>query len=270
MLKPPSINIFSAPPVFLVAALVIAGVFLVAGCEHDVPPEARPTRIVILDVSASTINAREDYYEHFKATTREFALQKGEMQVIVAAGDPLVESNPKLYDFSPAPELIGRPSFETSDLCRQADDASDEVYYDLLENSPVENRERTALLRAFVLADRVAGSPAGEFDIVVYSDGLENTDLYIEDLENDGTIAEAIDRLEDEDLIPTKLSGVPIRWVLPGYDPDGSEGAPDPRTMERFWKAWAKRAGAELTWGEPLPEEISETVSQRCSERTSD
>ncbi len=242
--------------------LGVAGVFLLAGCnprggqqggqQGDQPEVPPPTRIVILDVSNSTAGSRNDYYEESKTATREFANQFGTLYVIAAAGNPLQDSKPKTYEFST--KEMG--NHKTLDLNRQADKATNEVW-DLLdpEKSLVEHRESTALIRSFVLADPLADRPEGKLDIVVVSDGQENKDLYLEDLESDDTIAAALDRLEKDDLLPKNLSGVPVKWVLQGYAPGSTDSVPDPNKLKRFWELWAKRVGAELTWEKPRPVE---------------
>lgn len=220
------------------AVLVIAGVFLVAGCGGEDPPK----RIAIIDVSGSTVDARDDYLNDFRKTTRELALEKGTLHVIVIGGKPLTESKPLPVTFST--EENGR--LAEADLLSQAETVIGQVQY-LLENPPVENRD-TALIRAFVLAaGSEAGRTEGPLDIVVYSDGIE----YSEDLDmfndplDDAAITTKLDRLEADKLIPT-LTGVPVRFVLPGLQHKGPEV--DMIQVESFWRAWGERSGATVTW----------------------
>lgn len=246
-MKPPSTHIFGVPPAVLVVAavLAIAGIFLVAGGAGGEDQPA-PTRIMLLDVSESTIEARQVYYERFKTAAHECARQKCTLHVIVAAGDPLAaESQIRSVTFATKQQ----GNFAKADLDRQADIVSNAVY-DLLEEPLVETPNRTALLRSFVLASREAGKAKGPVDIVVFSDGIENSEdlsMYSNELD-DAAITTHLDRLEGEGVIPaTTLRGVPISFVLPGFDPGGSDV--DMLQVERFWKKWAERTKADLTWG---------------------
>jgi hypothetical protein len=90
----------------------------------------------------------------------------------------------------------------------------------------------------------------GKLSIFVYSDGVENSEdlpmLNSKQL-NETAINSTLDRLGIDGLLPVNLNGVPISFPLPGYHLNGSQVAQ--LKVKRFWRAWAKRTGAKLTWG---------------------
>jgi hypothetical protein len=241
-----------------VAALAIAGVFLVTGCtpfppwDDGKPDSTPPTRIALIDISASTEEALSAYKEQFEKDTREFALKQGTLDVILFADDPLAESQIERFTFS----TKDTGDYAKADLVQQAD-ATNKKVEELMDNPQIKNLNSTALLRSFLLADREAGQTKGPLDVVVYSDGVENSkDISMLDSKqlDDATINSTLDRLEADGLLPVNLNGVPISFPFGGFHPGGWQGQEeqvDPVKVEHFWQAWAQRAEAKLTWDIP-------------------
>jgi len=262
-MKPTIINhSFSTPPVGAAgrvlnralgrwaAGLVIAGAVLLlsTGCGGGSSPPHPAERILLLDVSESTTKARDDYIDHLAKETTDLARDEGTtIHVILAAGEPLAESCITSTTFSSEEE----GDWGELERVRQAASVTKQVN-SLLKDPPIEDRNHTALIQALVLAGRQATKTEGPLEITIYSDGVERSAdliMYRNKLD-DKDIRTTLDRLESEGLIPKKsLRGVSVNWVLPGYHEGGWNGSVDVLRIEKFWRAYAERVGAKLSWG---------------------
>jgi hypothetical protein len=230
-------------PVVAALATAAAVAFGAAGC--DVPligtkhHSAGGVHVVVGDVSASTTDARTAYATAFNTEVRALANERATLVVILAAGDPLEDVQPMRHDF--ATDYEGQETKANADLATQANTVAGQ-FRELLEKPPV-RVGGTALLRAFVAAARQ--HPRG---ITAYTDGVENSrDLRLDEVQfNEAGLKRALDQVQAKGLLPN-LRGVPVRIVLPGYHPGG--GQVDPLDVQRFWEKWAKRTGAQLTYG---------------------
>jgi hypothetical protein len=228
--------------------VVAAGVLLLAtGCPPPPPPAEI---IVLLDTSNSTTKARDDYIEHFADQTSELARDEGtSIHVILAAGEPLAESRITSTTFSSEEE----GDWGELERVRQATSFTKRVD-SLLKDPPIKDRNHTNLLEAFVLAGRQATKTEGPLKkIYVYGDGVERSkrlNMYRSKLD-DKDIRTTLARLEEsEGVIPKRsLRGLSVEWVLPGYHEGGWNGSVDIVRVEKFWKAYSQRVGANLTWG---------------------
>lgn len=227
------------------AALALVGVLLAVTLTVKASGH-KSSGCAILDVSVSTQKARASYTEKFANFATEIGNEgSGEICVVLAAADPLVEAVPVTTSVAPDPELAGTPEGPV-EIEEKVAVAMAEVT-ELLEHPSIDTRGS-----GLVEAANVAAKKLEPGDRIIYlSDGFEWSKavghLMQMDLSTAG-IAKLIQRLKREGLLPD-LHGITVEFPLMLFHPEGlRRNASQENRVVDFWKAWAAATGAKLVY----------------------
>lgn len=223
-----------------IAASLVAAASLVTGVLGC--GASNRSACVVIDASRSTRYALSDYLEQFEKTLEDSADAGGSMAVVVATGDPLVESSVEQVEFD---GLTGTE--QTSNRTNAAGNFASRIERAArLAAAGVQNpTPGSGILASIALvADRRCTS------ITAFSDGLETTEIRMkrDDILTARDRERLLDGLANRGLLPD-LNGVELRFPLGGFLPQGtaiSRARLDAVPM--FWRAYAGRTGASLTW----------------------
>jgi len=223
------------------AAILISAAILttaVAACGGSTQPAC-----IVIDASKSTRYAVYDYLGRFDRESAAVAEAGGSLAVVVATGEPMVESDVEVSeDFG---ELGGAD--RTSQRAAAVEDFTRGVHRGTrLASTGLANPSSGSGIVAAV--SLVAGQ--GCASIEALSDGLEAADVRMkrEDILTPSGRARLLDRLEARGLLPD-LSGVELRFPFGGYLPQGTS-IPKARldAVPKFWTDYSDRTGAVLVW----------------------
>jgi hypothetical protein len=199
----------------------------------------------LADVSGSTADVRTAYTGAFARFATAIGTQgDGHICLIVAAGNPLSESEPMNAFVGPTAAHRNSPDYAPGEIQANVEAASKNVLA-LLEHPPV-RAGGSALIEAAVVAGMVL--KPGDW-LQFLSDGIENSstvgDFHSLDLSAAG-IQRLLNRLATEGLL-AHLAGVRVEMPLLLYHPGGLRmDAERQIQIADFWQAWAKRCGATL------------------------
>lgn len=199
----------------------------------------------LADVSRSTEDVRGEYVDEFKRFATDIGTHgAGRVCLVVAAGDPLAESNVIWADVGPTAEHRNSPDFAPGEIKQNVDAATEDVEK-LLANPPV-SKGGSALIEAGL----VAGQVLKPGDVLLWlSDGVQNSravgNFHRLDL-SDAGIQRLLEELEQQGLL-ADLEGVHVEIPLLLYHPGGMNMSAERQVqIRRFWEAWAERCGAIL------------------------
>lgn len=214
---------------------LVAVLFLSCGKEPVKPPDVW----VLLDLSGSTVKARDDYSAAFRSLARKQSLLKdGTIQLLPVAGDPSSDALVRPIEVGVDTDNPSTASIQRSLKVLTAA----RVFDDLLLNPPPHKRG-SALVEALWL---VAGKVKPGDTISVFSDGLQDSDLLIlrrADISGPLQRQQRIDEIQRAGYIADMFE-VPVDFVLPG----GVVTVTNPTEVTAFWKAWAGRVQANLDY----------------------
>jgi hypothetical protein len=200
-----------------------------------------PRACFVIDASQSTRYALFDYEERFAQSLEETAEAGDSVAVVVATGDPLVESNVEREDFSGLTNAD-----QGSDRSGAIEDLASRVERTIqVATGTLNPTPGSGIVAAIAL---VAGQ--GCASVEVLSDGLEASDVRMkrDDIITAGGRDRLLDRLAERGLLPD-LDGVELRFPFGGYLPQGT-AIPQARldALPTFWSDYAERTGATFSW----------------------
>lgn len=220
--------------VSLIAAAALVAVAVACGSSG-------PRACVVIDTSRSTRYALIDYEEQFVQSLESMAQAGGSVAVVVATGDPLVESNIERDDFSglDSADQGGDRAAAVEDLASRV-----ERTVQIAAGNP-NPTPGSGIVAAIAL---IAGQQCASLEVL--SDGLEASDVHMkeEDIVSARGRDRLFDRLAERGLLPD-LDGIELRFPLGGYLPQGT-AIPQVRldALPTFWAEYAERTGATLSW----------------------
>jgi len=221
-----------AAALFTATALVMVA----AACGSS-----KPRACVVIDASRSTRYALLYYEERFVQSIEEAAEAGDSVAVVVATGDPLVESAIEREDFSGLTNVD-----QGSDRSAAVEDLESRVERAIqLAAGTLNPTPGSGIVAAIAL---VVGQ--GCASVEVLSDGLEASDVHMkrDDIVSARGRDRLLDHLAERGLLPN-LEGVALRFPFGGYLPQGT-AIPKARldALPTFWGDYAERTEATLSW----------------------
>jgi hypothetical protein len=201
-------------------------------------------------VSGSTRSARSEYAGAFSTFATDIGEDgTGNLCLIVAAGDPIAESEPMFAPVGPSEEHRDSPDFAPGEIRANVEAATQD--FEALMIHPRLANDGSALVEAAVVAADVL-QPGDRLSIL--SDGIQSSptigDFHEIDL-SDAGIDALLDRLQQSGLL-ADLHGVVVEMPLLLFHPGGLHMRAERQAdIRRFWERWAQRAGARLAPSAP-------------------
>jgi hypothetical protein len=225
-----------------VAALVV-GLFTY---QHATCCTRRPPlQCMLFDVSGSALHARETYSTLDQQIIQEQSEQDGSVCFMDVYGAPTVEGNAEtMYVGAENPGNSSAAALERKANQLKARERIDE----LLQHPPL-RVPGSAFVEALSMVGPMVHS--GE-TIDVFSDANQNSHAFAlwslwRQKWSEQSIEAALSRLKREGWLPS-MPGVRVVFYKPGFQGEGARPSIVPvSAIRRFWEAWGRITGAEVT-----------------------
>lgn len=235
---------------FVWAVALLLAVSAVAACSGEQQPETLV--VVLVDVSASTAAAREQYLQTFERVLQN--VPDGGRLVLLPV-DANSSVNPIAADVViPKLQLSLDPGAGNERMQKERRAAAiakaQEAMVRLLDSdrAPVPG---TAIVAAVGYADRIFSAvPDADHYLVVISDMIEQSEYDFTRLtaaEVDGLLT----RLKDQHRIPSMQASVYMAGITAGNAPAFRISDDQLRAIESFWTRFFQEAGADVKWYGP-------------------
>jgi hypothetical protein len=201
------------------------------------------TACMMLDASASTDFARVEYLRQFRSDLERAASGGGDVAVVVANGNALIESDVMHHSFDglQGTERAAQRSADVASFTDEVRTAVDQA------SAGATNPTRGS----GVIAGIALFGHQGCGSITALSDGIENSgdmNVATNDILSPTGRKALLDRLAAQERVPD-LHGVTLSFPFGGYAPQGSKLSADRmNALPAFWEAYAARTGANLRW----------------------